>query len=252
MDTSNDSPLDDFYVTSLSKDEAVANLLGWRISSTYGNCSGRDLSEEEQEAAETLCFSVQEFLEDQRTPLENDLFEAKHAQLPEADIAEKKAALAKFDKKIDQAKLYLRAIDDELSKGDDRSALRLDKNRQGNAGPYITIHSFDEWAGKLPDIGIQPASPLITSADQIAQPASDKPWLELNPDDPVPKYGWYTPARYFARKLVIDDSTLLTKKGLLAQKVAQSLTNAGIANRGRKKPFDPGTVLKAFSKVGLG
>lgn len=251
MDTSNDSPLDDFYVTSLSKDEAVANLLGWRISSTYGNCSGRDLSEEEQEAAETLCFSVQEFLEDQRTPLENDLFEAKHAQLPEADIAEKKAALAKFDKKIDQAKLYLRAIDDELSKGEGRSALRIDKNRQGNADPYITVHSFNEWVRTKPNFGVQPASALFPSADQVAQPVSDKPWLVCNPTDPDPVQPWYTPARYFARELVLKHPTLLTKRKLLTQKVVPLLTAASILKRG-KKPFDPGTVLKALSKVQLG
>ena len=246
------SPLDDFYVTSMSKDEAVQKLLGWQISCTHSDGSSGNLSDEDQEGAGNASVTVLDVFDYERTKFENDLFEAKHAQLPEAVIAEKRKALADFDKTIEKAKGYLRAIDDELSKGDDRSALRVDKNRQGNAGPYITIISFNEWVKKLPDIGIHSASPLITSADQIAQPASDKPWHIANPADPIPDYYWYTPARYFARQLVIDDSTLLTKRDLLAQKVAQSLAHAGIVKPGSKKPFKASTVRKAFSKVRLG
>ncbi len=249
MDINDHSPLDDFYVTSISKDEAVQKLLGWQISCTHSDGSSGNLSDEELEAAGNRSVSVLDVLEFERTPFENDLFEAKHAQLPEAVIAEKRKALADFDMKVDKAKRYLCAIDDELSKGDDRSALRIDKNRQGNAGPYITIHSFNEWARTTPTIGIKPASPLIASADQVQQPACDKPWWLRNPDDPAPKYGWYTPARYFARQLVIEDSTLLTKTALLAEKVVVSLEKVGELKRGGKKPFLASTVKKAFSKM---
>jgi hypothetical protein len=77
-------------------------------------------------------------------------------------------------------------------------------------------------------------------------------WLIADPRDPQPVQDWYTPARYFARQLVKDDSTLLTKRHLLAGKVVQSLTNVGIKKRGGIKPFFSSTVLKAFSNVSLG
>ena len=82
--------------------------------------------------------------------------------------------------------------------------------------------------------------------------ASEKPWNIIEPNDPTPKQHWYTPARYFARQLVKVDSTLLTKRKLLAKKVAQSLTNCGFLKRGGVKPLNPATVEKAFNRVSLG
>lgn len=78
-----------------------------------------------------------------------------------------------------------------------------------------------------------------------------KPWLIADTRDPKPEYPWYTPARYFARQLVIGDSTLLTKRDILANKVVRSLTKTGFKKRGGIKPFDAGTVLKALSNVVL-
>lgn len=79
-----------------------------------------------------------------------------------------------------------------------------------------------------------------------------KPWFIHNPDDPAPGHPWYTPARFFARELIKNDSTLLTKRDILARKVADALKNVGIMKRGGKKPLDPATVKKAFSNVVLG
>lgn len=82
--------------------------------------------------------------------------------------------------------------------------------------------------------------------------ATEKPWLIANPNDPPLKQGdqaWFTPARYFARDLVKNDSTLLTKRDILASKVADSLKEAGIKKRGGKKDFNPTTILKALSNV---
>ena len=70
--------------------------------------------------------------------------------------------------------------------------------------------------------------------------------------DPTPEQDWYTPARYFARQLVKNDSTLLTKKSKLTEKVSQSLAAVKIFKRGGKMPLSAGTVLKALSKVSLG
>ncbi|MGZ8927661.1 MAG: hypothetical protein ACXW03_04285 [Methylobacter sp.] len=81
---------------------------------------------------------------------------------------------------------------------------------------------------------------------------SKKPWEIHNPDDPPPTQPWYTPARFFARELVKEDSTLLLKKDSLAAKVVKSLSNVGIKKRGGKLPLDPATVKKAFSNISFG
>lgn len=102
---------------------------------------------------------------------------------------------------------------------------------------------------------IEEMNRIIPCSDQMkknhsnSNHAAEKPWLTPNPGDPSPEYEWYTPARYFARKLLLEDSTLLIKRDLLARKVADSLKNAGIHKRGGKKPFNPATVKKAFSNV---
>lgn len=111
------------------------------------------------------------------------------------------------------------------------------------------------------DFGTVP--PVLSEKDQSRMPNAlnknmadsghnGKPWLIHNSDDLAPDYPWYTPARYFARELIKGDSTLLTKRDILARKVADALKNVGIMKRGGKKPFDPATVKKAFSNVVLG
>ena len=84
-----------------------------------------------------------------------------------------------------------------------------------------------------------------------SQKSDAKPWLIQNPNDPDPKQPWYIPARYFARQLVRNDSTLLVKRNILAQQVRTSLSAVGIFKRGGKKPFDSTTILKAFANCAL-
>ena len=81
---------------------------------------------------------------------------------------------------------------------------------------------------------------------------SKSPWLVIDLRDPPPEQAWYTPARYFARQLVKNDSTLLLKTLILADKVSKSLDKVGIKKRGGIKPFTADTMLKAFSNVKLG
>lgn len=96
------------------------------------------------------------------------------------------------------------------------------------------------------------------SAEKIAVPPdtpptdNPSPWLIAELNDPKPEQTWYTPARYFARQLVIGDTTLLVKRKLLSEKVAQSLSSAGIKKRGDKLPIAAATVLKALANVSLG
>ena len=85
-----------------------------------------------------------------------------------------------------------------------------------------------------------------------AGPVKEKPWMAIDRSDPKAEQPWYTPARYFARQLVIADSTLLLKRLVLADKVKNSLSGVGIYKRGGKKPHDAVTVLKAFANVKLG
>ncbi len=80
----------------------------------------------------------------------------------------------------------------------------------------------------------------------------EKPWFIRDPNDPKPIQPWYTPARYFARQLVEEDSNLLQKRNRLNGMVADSLSKVGINKRGGMKPFNPDTVRKALYKIKLG
>lgn len=73
--------------------------------------------------------------------------------------------------------------------------------------------------------------------DITADKQTEKPWLICNSNDPKPTQPWYTPARYFARQLVVEDSTLLNKRDLLANKVAASLKYSGFYKRGGNYPL---------------
>jgi len=84
------------------------------------------------------------------------------------------------------------------------------------------------------------------------QQSTDNPWSIKCSSDPKPEQPWYTAARYFARQLVKENSTLLTKRVLLSHKVELSLYNAGIYKRGGKKKIAASTILKALSNVTLG
>ena len=128
----------------------------------------------------------------------------------------------------------------------------------------VPMAEFTAWC-ILGDLKIPPELAALAKASQqaaltvkvkpvpVAMPSGDgKPWLVANSTDPEPAYPWYTPARYFARQLVKEDSTLLVKKDTLSKKTAASLSAAGIFKRGKKKgPLSSGTVLKSFVNVTL-
>lgn len=166
----------------------------------------------------------------------------------------------------------LRSIEGEGERLFERSSMYLDlwqsnPNNSDEASPV----EFIKWAiskkikmpwldyaikeGLLPACVVddnQTAPATTMQAESVAQSEDPKPWLIADPKDPVPEQHWYTPARYFARQLVKDDSTLLVKRNMLAQKVADSLKSAGYKKRGNKLPLSYGTVLKALSNVILG
>jgi len=109
------------------------------------------------------------------------------------------------------------------------------------------IHHLAAWAHEGAEV-----FPLSTSNDQPGSEAMNMPWLVADSRDPDPLQDWYTPARYFARQLVIEKPTLLNNRNLLARRVAVALFNAGFKKRGGKLGFNSGTVLKSFAKVTLG
>lgn len=138
------------------------------------------------------------------------------------------------------------------------------KRLSAGGNSNVSLSEFSAWALSIdwdmpPELvamarkhGEQADAPAPQKDAPVTSPSGDdKPWLIVNCNDPAPPYQpWYTPARYFARQLVKDNSTLLTKKKLLGEKVATSLANVGIFRRGKiKKKFDGGTILKAFSNV---
>jgi hypothetical protein len=80
---------------------------------------------------------------------------------------------------------------------------------------------------------------------------NEKPWKIADPRDPVPKQSWFIPVRFFARALVKDDPTLLTKRPVLLKKIAESLKKVGVKKRGDVKDFQESTLNKALHKVVL-
>jgi hypothetical protein len=123
--------------------------------------------------------------------------------------------------------------------GGDMNNIHLDIN-----ATYINKVSWLEWCQKEGYI----AHSYVTSESKVDQEDESK-WNIYDSRDPKPEQPWYTPARYFARQLIKDDSTLLTKANVLADKVVQSLNRVGIYKRGGKKPLSATTVKKSFSNV---
>ena len=89
------------------------------------------------------------------------------------------------------------------------------------------------------------------SAPEVIKSDIDKPWLVHNPLDPLPDNSWYTPARYFARKILKEKPLLINNKLKLAGEVATLLFKIKDYPRGRVTEREPSTVLKAFTNCTL-
>lgn len=242
-----------FYRTSVTVDEAVMILMGWadgpiELSSTDG-----PLSPEEEDCFDSWRFSLRDRIEEDEATLENAWQDAREDKLPTEVIAEKREALRLFRLEVEQAKVCLCAVKDELNRKD-ASRLRPDTELSRPHLTYITCTSLDQWKNEEDVRAILALANVPKKARKAEKLHStkDDPWWIPEPADPSIDADWYTPARHFARNLVKADSTLLTKRDLLASKVVQSLTNASIYKRGGKLPFKPGTVKRALCNVVLG
>jgi hypothetical protein len=115
----------------------------------------------------------------------------------------------------------------------------------GLNAPHLTLDEGNEWLKSK--LYMQTWNPTT----QHSYDDDAKPWLVADPKDPTPAQSWYTPARYFARQLIKDDTTLLLKRLKLADKVSKSLEKVSIYKRGGVKNFAADTILKAFANVKL-
>ena len=101
------------------------------------------------------------------------------------------------------------------------------------------------------DLRVAGIAPLDVKPQQdiSGEVTTQKPWLIVQLRDPAAVQDWYTPARYFARQLVINDSTLLAKKAVMAEKVSKLLFDVGIKKRGGVKALAGITICKSFSNL---
>lgn len=173
-------------------------------------------------------------------------------------VSEKRSVVLEIESQIDRAKSCFCAIRDELAKGEESELIVDQKATDWTGDEFLTLASAEWWARKNYGLSIRHNDfmvenvPIKACATQVLPLSDFKPWLEVDPRDPQPAPDWYKSARYFAKQLVIKDSTLLLKREKLAEQVVESLTKVGILKRGGKLPFDPSTVKKALSKVRLG
>ena len=180
-------------------------------------------------------------------------FTTIHHILPITQVAREVGQAQKWDDV--QIEALLRSMYEAIRKGSLKTRNSLTGLPITNP-PEITLHlvhpdDVNEWL-KGQGLGYRWVSPKALLAPVAGGFGPSTPWLTIDTRDPVPVQPWYTPARYFARQLVKGDSTLLLKRGLLAEKVSQSLAAVGIYKRGGRKSPNTTTVLKAFSNVTLG
>jgi hypothetical protein len=143
--------------TSITVDEAVAILLGL----STGPIDYVPSDDVEDNADDAPAFDLREMLEDELEVLAGEYQLAKHEKRPPEFIAEKHAALQRHEAVIEQANLYLCAIQGELNKGE-QSVLKWDAASSNVAYTFITLHSFNQWREN--SAGEQPVAVLPTES----------------------------------------------------------------------------------------
>jgi phosphoglycerate-specific signal transduction histidine kinase len=161
-----------FSRTSVTVDEAVAILLGLTEGPILFQRSGDESSPEQQEAFDSLAFSIHD-LDEELEWLKSDLAEAIFDKLDSRVIAAKREAVQKQQDEIDHANTYFSAVEDELNNGV-TSALRVDATRS-NHRPYITLSSLDEWA-KSKGYGVQ----VLVAVTTAMLPEAELPKISEN------------------------------------------------------------------------
>lgn len=168
------------FRTSCSKDEAVAKLLGWMQGSVhrkYIHLTDAGISADQLPYLHTLDGSLADHLLELRQAAHLELSSAFDAGAAPEILDEKESVVTHWDDEIKKAAKYLRAIDDELSKGIE-SALSLDQEASREAGtPQILLNSLDRWAQTK-------YKNLVFSTD-ADEPANGKPMAQSEQDEPL-------------------------------------------------------------------
>jgi hypothetical protein len=128
-----------------------------------------------------------------------------------------------------------------------------EEDRALNFSPIITTDLAQLVTEGMPPIAtaMSAAEPGEIKGAKPTRDSTDKPWLVADLKDPKPTYDWYVPARYFARRLIRNDCTLLQKRQVLATKVAALLSSHGHYKRGGVHSHSSASVLKSFSNTAL-
>lgn len=152
--------------TSVTKDEAVAILLGWSDGPIEFTTTHPDPTEEEEALIESLAFSVADELEALHDALESELAEATSEGKSGDAINKLRSNLDAHAEVVRIASSYLCAINDELNKGE-QSGLRIDKALTNSAYTYITLTSLNEWKqGRVGQPTPEPTESTIAIAGQ--------------------------------------------------------------------------------------
>lgn len=160
---------------SVTIDEAVAILLKWVDGPVEYTCAGDNPSYEDQEAVDSMRFDLQEYIEGEECSLENNLEDAKDDKLSAAIVAEKREALNKFRKQIQQANTCLSEIHDQLIRGD-QPGLTIDTKLSSSSCRYITLASLARWA-KMMKYPVQILADMpvcLESTDQLTKTTKGK------------------------------------------------------------------------------
>ena len=235
--------------TSLTIDEAIANLIGLTEGPIQYQCRDGNASTAEMAELDALSYDVNEEIWDDYQYHCAELAEARHDKASAIVISDLSAKVARAEHFIRLANRCRAAIDDELLR--QPSALLVDSRLSTTDTTYITLESLIRWASTNSTISDVCQQLTSVTANQHSKSNIDtsKPWWHACQDDPPAEQPWYTPARYFARQCLAADPTLRQKRERLARKVAEKLAESGINKRGGVKPFESSTILKAFSNV---
>lgn len=250
-------------------DECVAKMLGWMNGSERLYKVVLDelgVPPDKLPHIYSLVYPLDKHLDQLKERARLELFDAADAYgdavdgTPEKDalgniIDQKYIVIDEYAELIKKAHFYKSEVRKELNK--EVSQLKIDRVEKDEDGVdiiYIKLDSLDDWAKKYQINIIDVPEGVSVATNESKEPTTHQtnPWLIPDLRDPAPEQSWYIAARYFARQLVKDDSTLLTKKDRLAEKVVQSLAGVGIYKRGNLLPHNAGTVKKSFSNVNFG
>lgn len=238
------------YAPSCTVEDAVMYLLGFSQSSIQPLWVQHFDDPSDGEWLSSDGFNL---LNDLLEVAESEYAEAKYDRCSAEVIAEKLAKLNECMALNRRAHDYKSAIIDDLSRGDPN--LRIDKLATiDSRNPFITLISLKIWAKDVLKISI--LEDLDSSHLKSSTPKSQKnispsksPRYAVYKDDPIPPLGesWFTDARYLARQFLAANPKSITKKDL-AKKVAELMIEEKIFHSANK-PYDAGTVRKAFVKV---